>query len=1327
MSNEEGEEAALNWLPLTLPPNVRVVMSATLSGVEKFLNVQSSDPAKRLDVLDADDDKKPRIVIELERRKWLHLYIQPLEQALCKSVIESYIKKSIQSDASYLTTGSFLTAVPTRERPALNNAPGFLLFPMQVNTILNHPLGSKPMFLRLILKALHWAASRGYDLWMLLDDWLESEDVDDLIVRILRYFEKGFMRKFRDSEASKERSITVGGLNALKKTYPWHPSFQNKDGHTNLDEEVMFDFHSFLDKEMLKNKSVTEKGAAAAVPVEDENRGTGDADSGEKAQFVSTGAGQSSDMAAIVAQSLGDPKWLAASQKAESALETARIASKREVEGVLARTAQTAKDRGINFIDVLMDNMSRQETLERMAISTRRPVNSRERSSSIHNESKDAEDEDEEVKDFETKGIMISPSSTAEKMESVPCSNVPSASPSATRRTGILGTQVVPSAVVTEFEQKEAAKRLAGEDASDGIETLPLYLKGGDDVVGFGGLLGNALSLLLTARHGLKESELWSMLATIQDENRKVSQHTSNTVDDDARSLIAVCYGYRGALEDYWRAYDPKLKNIILRKQILLGMKKVNPEFTNEDLTTILDITGVVVSGIDDISGSFLDLDENDEKIPPSSKPRTPGSKAKQVDYIRLLAAIVRCEKTYKYEETKAKNASKVYLVDDEMNAGLEFQTQDLQANNTLDDESSQNSAAQTVGSRSLGPIVEESLLSLLCALGVLHSPENQLLVLPSDSESLRRVIMKTFITEKKQDERLDNDASIASSKTQDTQLAPSKTLAVVGTHGTGSDKWHGRLINYFQSVPNSLRRCEELPWHLQICRQYTVLKNTIGDLRTFDLMYSGGLRDELLGYWLDLSIGPLFVSDSSYRAYITSARYQLPEQQRLLSDLDNAYSMGLTEKEAKKLLKKNQLTPFDVVQEFSISVENWMTTVKPSTQKIIIMLDQISSFMADFSAHCKVRPPFMRLPIDTQALDSSFGVKYKANYFVEQKKTSNESDVLDEELDDQAKGKSEETHSTNALISLVDNDSLYYYKRWMWTQFPVVALQNICSKIGIREDVMTGKVSLFHLINQEGQGSTVDLLQLPNAQRMSREEVEDVEYDENGEILVRDNSKVLISKDESFRRNFNVKKVDPFAGSQFHLSSARMSAKIKSVMTSSKSLEALDNITKHYVELNSSNSTKRLLDKYTRTLEEEKEDLKKIPFSKPSNKSLKFNSRYPSVDAIIKEKQEQREQSVATGNFGNPVEIANTIVNSIYAAAGVPVADKMVGNGRPGTSVKYSLEDSVFDTVRVNIEDAGLAKANEGRAVPISNEVMLEYENELERMGRLRTLCDRY
>ena len=42
--------------------------------------------------------------------------------------------------------------------------------------------------------------------------------------------------------------------------------------------------------------------------------------------------------------------------------------------------------------------------------------------------------------------------------------------------------------------------------------------------------------------------------------------------------------------------------------------------------------------------------------------------------------------------------------------------------------------------------MLEEALLSALCALGVLQSPDNQVLVLPVESESLRRVVLEKYI-----------------------------------------------------------------------------------------------------------------------------------------------------------------------------------------------------------------------------------------------------------------------------------------------------------------------------------------------------------------------------------------------------------------------------------------------------------------------------------------------------------------------------------------------------------------------------------------------------
>ena len=56
-------------------------------------------------------------------------------------------------------------------------------------------------------------------------------------------------------------------------------------------------------------------------------------------------------------------------------------------------------------------------------------------------------------------------------------------------------------------------------DPLEAYNTLPIYQRGGVGLFpGFGDLLGNSLSLLHAARHGLKETELWSMVSKLQSE-----------------------------------------------------------------------------------------------------------------------------------------------------------------------------------------------------------------------------------------------------------------------------------------------------------------------------------------------------------------------------------------------------------------------------------------------------------------------------------------------------------------------------------------------------------------------------------------------------------------------------------------------------------------------------------------------------------------------------------------------------------------------------------------------------------------------------------------
>ncbi len=128
-----------------------------------------------------------------------------------------------------------------------------------------------------------------------------------------------------------------------------------------------------------------------------------------------------------------------------------------------------------------------------------------------------------------------------------------------------------------------------------------------------------------------------------------------------------------------------------------------------------------------------------------------------------------------------------------------------------------------------LGPVIEEALIAILTALGVMHSAENKFLVLPMDSEPFRKVVLDHFILER---------------------------------GGCTIQYWHSLIIQHFQTEPNTLRKCEELPWHLKICRKWGALRDTLAELKTFDLMFNNDLKEELIEYWLLLTEGPLYVAE---------------------------------------------------------------------------------------------------------------------------------------------------------------------------------------------------------------------------------------------------------------------------------------------------------------------------------------------------------------------------------------------------------------------------------------------------------------------------------
>ena len=83
-------------------------------------------------------------------------------------------------------------------------------------------------------------------------------------------------------------------------------------------------------------------------------------------------------------------------------------------------------------------------------------------------------------------------------------------------------------------------------------QTLPVYLLGGMQIHGLGDVLESALALLYVARLGLRESELWAMLAKFRSDSRR--QVDENAADSKVEQLLLDrLYPIRGALLDNLR------------------------------------------------------------------------------------------------------------------------------------------------------------------------------------------------------------------------------------------------------------------------------------------------------------------------------------------------------------------------------------------------------------------------------------------------------------------------------------------------------------------------------------------------------------------------------------------------------------------------------------------------------------------------------------------------------------------------------------------------------------------------------------------------------
>lgn len=185
-------------------------------------------------------------------------------------------------------------------------------------------------------------------------------------------------------------------------------------------------------------------------------------------------------------------------------------------------------------------------------------------------------------------------------------------------------------------------------------------------------------------------------------------------------------------------------------------------------------------------------------------------------------------------------------------------------------------------GNESLGPLTETSLLTALTSIGILRSTEFSTLTFPQDDPLLREVVLKELIIPR-----------------------------------GGLEFWHSVLVNHFMKLPSSLRRSEELPFHLDSTCKWYALRDLLSDLRTFEIMWTSDLSKDLTRYWYLLLHGPMYTKKPSERMRrIDGDDEECRKRQSslLLKNIEVAAKLGLSENVSKRRFLQDKVLPVGLI-----------------------------------------------------------------------------------------------------------------------------------------------------------------------------------------------------------------------------------------------------------------------------------------------------------------------------------------------------------------------------------------------------------------------------
>ena len=249
-------------------------------------------------------------------------------------------------------------------------------------------------------------------------------------------------------------------------------------------------------------------------------------------------------------------------------------------------------------------------------------------------------------------------------------------------------------------------------------------------------------------------------------------------------------------------------------------------------------------------------------------------------------------------------------------------------------------------------------------------------------------------------------------------------------THPEKNIKLHQMMGRYFNRMPACDRKLNCLVWHLEVSGSWNKLKNTLVDIENFHTWWdSEQNRTEFISLW----------------ASLTNYTQRGKEPVRSL----------VTGQFREKRMRYNQVPrPYcDIVEEYTKSIDEYRSSHRGEDELVNDAILKVADFFLEFAmlGHEKTAdvPDYVHPEIPNNDM-MALGVPYLDN-------ENGGLSVLIKPLTDLLKRDEKghilmETDDNRDDAPLAANDdmpvcSTYFFRRWMWIQFPLISLANCGQK----------------------------------------------------------------------------------------------------------------------------------------------------------------------------------------------------------------------------------------------------------------------------------------